>query len=129
MLGSGKLLCWPERDLDLDGHAGRSREAEHVGGAVMSRHRGDPGVLVGEVEGIAAAPEGVGLLAAGEEGLSSPSHPIGRKTLGHLARNPCGAVVSMVCSEQHEFCIVRCLTAVLGSGSERAAAGTALLRL
>src|SRR6266487_4104372 len=63
-----RLLGGPEGDLDLDSHP-RCGEAEHVAGVVVTRDRRNPGVLVGEVEGVRHPAGGIGLLPAGEEGL------------------------------------------------------------
>jgi hypothetical protein len=56
-----------EGDLDLEGNAGEA-EAQQVHRVVMAWGRGDAGVHVDEVERDPLAREGVGLLAAGEEG-------------------------------------------------------------
>jgi hypothetical protein len=62
-----RLLGGPEGDLDLGSHL-RFAEPEYVVGVVVSRVRRNPGVLVAEGEGVLPSTEGVGLLAAGEEG-------------------------------------------------------------
>src|SRR5438876_5335057 len=66
-----QLLRRPERDLNLDGHAGWRREAQNLAGAVVTRDRRVPGVQVREVGRLRDPAEGIGLLAAREEGLRS----------------------------------------------------------
>src|SRR6266545_5615487 len=66
-----RLLRRSERHLDLDCNAGRWVEAEDVNGGVMTRHGGDAGIEVRNVEGRAGPPEGVRLLAIREERLWS----------------------------------------------------------
>src|SRR6266540_6434384 len=66
-----RLLRRSERHLDLDCNAGRWVEAEDVNGGVMTRHGGDAGIEVRDVEGRAGPPEGVRLLAIREKRLWS----------------------------------------------------------
>src|SRR6266550_7906119 len=66
-----QLLRRPERDLNLDRHAGWCREAEDLASAVVARNRRVPGVQVREVGRLRDPAVGIGLLAAREEGLRS----------------------------------------------------------
>src|SRR6266542_885506 len=66
-----RLLRRSERHLDLECNAGRWVEAEDVNGGVMTRHSGDAGIEMRDVEGPAGPPEGVRLLAIREERLWS----------------------------------------------------------
>lgn len=58
-----------ERHLDLCRDARRSVEPEDLVGGVVTRDRGNAGVLIGDVEGVAVTSEAVGLFARGEERL------------------------------------------------------------